>query len=258
LAKVNIPITKKRKLGPKTVDCVFLGYARNSIAYRFFVVKSEVYDMHVDKIFESRDATFFENIFPMIDMHSNVKFSTEIDPNNTTPIESPIKSFEQTLEKDDNEVPVRNKRQRIAKSFDDDFIVYLVDDTLTSIIEAYASPDADDWKEAVRSEMDSILSNGTWELSELPFGCKPIGCKWVFKKKLRPEGTIDKYKARLVAKGYTQKEGEDFFYTYSPIARMTTIRLLLSLAASYGLIVHQMDVKTTFLNGELDEKIYMD
>jgi hypothetical protein len=169
----------------------------------------------------------------MKDMRSNAKFSTEIAPDNTIPIESPIESFEQTLEKDDNEVPVRNKRQRIAKSFGDDFIVYLVDDTPTSIIEAYASPDADDWKEAVRSEMDSILSNGTWELSELPFGCKPIGCKWVFKKKLRPDGTIDKYKARLVSKGYTQKEGEDFFDTFSPVARMTTIRVLLSLAASY-------------------------
>jgi hypothetical protein len=124
--------------------------------------------------------------------------------------------------------------------------VYFVDDTPTSIIEAYVSPDADDWKEAVRSEMDSILSNGTWELSELPFGCKLIGCKWVFKKKFRPDGTIEKYKAQLVAKGYTQKEGEDFFDTYSTVARM--IRILLSLAASYGLIVRQMDVKTTFLN----------
>jgi hypothetical protein len=80
----------------------------------------------------------------------------------------------------------------------------------------------------------------------------------VFKKKLRPDGTIDKYKAWLMAKGYTQKEGGDFFDTYSPVARMTTIRMLLSLAASYGLLVHQMDVKTTFLNGELDEEIYMD
>jgi hypothetical protein len=109
----------------------------------------------------------------------------------------------------------------------------------------------------VRSEMGSILSNGTWELSKLPFSCKQIGCKWVFKTKRRPDGTIDRYKARLVAKGYTQKEGEDFFDTYSPIARMTTIRVLLSLATSCGLIVHQMDVKATFLNGELDEEIYM-
>jgi hypothetical protein len=68
LAKVNVPNNKKRKLGPKMVDCVFLGYAHNSIAYRFLIVKSGVYDMHVDTIFESRDATFFENIFPMKDM----------------------------------------------------------------------------------------------------------------------------------------------------------------------------------------------
>jgi hypothetical protein len=80
----------------------------------------------------------------------------------------------------------------------------------------------------------------------------------VLKKKLRPDGTIDKYKARLVAKGYTQKEGEDFFDTYSPVARLTTTRVLLSLVASHGLLVHQMDVKTTFLNGELEEEIYMD
>jgi hypothetical protein len=84
-----------------------------------------------------------------------------------------------------------------------------------------------------------------------------VGCKWVFKKKLRSDGTIDKYKARLVAKGYTQKEVKYFFDTYSPVARLTTIRVLLSLAASHGMLVHQMDVKTAFLNGELEEEIYM-
>jgi hypothetical protein len=80
----------------------------------------------------------------------------------------------------------------------------------------------------------------------------------VFKRKLRPDGTIERYKARLVAKGYTQKEGEDFLDTYSPVARLTTIQVLLSLAASHGLVIHPMDVKTAFLNRELEEEIYID
>jgi len=192
--------------------------------------------MHVDSIMESRDAIFFENIFPMKDMHCTSRFSSEITPERVAPTifktsEQPVER-EEILEKDDSEAPRRSKRQRVAKSFGDDFTVYLVDDTPTTIAEAYASPDADDWKEAVQSEIDSILSNGTWELTERLYDCKPVGCKWVFKKKFRPDGTIEKYKARLVPKGYTQKEGEDFFDTYSPVARLTTIRALLSLAAS--------------------------
>jgi hypothetical protein len=158
----------------------------------------------------------------------------------------------------DNKISKRSKRQRTAKSFGDDFIVYLVDDTPRTIEEAYSSLDADYWKEAIKSEMDSIMSNGTWEVVSRSYGCKLIGCKWVFKKNLRPDGTIKKYKVRLVAKGYNQKEGEDFFNTYSPVARLTTIQVLLSLAISYGLLVHQMDDKIAFLNGELEEEIYMD
>ena len=168
LAKVNVPIPKKRKLGPKTVDCVFLGYAQRSICYRFLVVKSEIPDMHVDTILESRDATFFENMFPMKDMHSIARISSEIFTESSTSVDhSEQPHVEEVLEKDDNEsAPKRSKRQRTEKSFGDDFIVYLVDNTPTSIAEAFASPDADDWKEAVHNEMDSILSNGTWELSE--------------------------------------------------------------------------------------------
>jgi len=86
-------------------------------------------------------------------------------------------------------------------------------DTPTTIREAYSSPNANLWKKAVRGEVDYIMSNGTWEVIDYPYGCQSIGCKWIFKKKLRPDGTIEMYKARLVAKRYTQKEGEDFFDT---------------------------------------------
>ncbi|WVZ49017.1 LOW QUALITY PROTEIN: hypothetical protein U9M48_000399, partial [Paspalum notatum var. saurae] len=142
---------------------------------------------------------------------------------------------------DDNEASRKSKRQRVEKSFGNDFIVYLVDDTPTSISEAYASPDVELWKEPVQSELDSILSNGTWELTERPYGCKPVGYKWVFKRKRSPDGTIEKYKARLAAKGYTKKEGKDFFDTYSPIARMTIIHVLLSPVVSYGFTVNEAD-----------------
>jgi hypothetical protein len=132
-----------------------------------------------------------------------------------------------------------------------------MDDLSKTLSEAYASLDAQYWKKAVQNEMDYILTNGIWEICDCPVGCKLVGCKWIFKKKLKPYGTIDKYKARLVVKGFTQKEGEDFFDTYSPLTRLTTIHVLVTLVASLGLLIHQMDVKTSFLNGELDEEIYM-
>src|SRR4051812_14340542 len=172
---------------------------------------------------ESKDATFFEDIFPRRDRKSTSRKEFDEIREPAIPMEYYERTHDDNPVEEDDEAPIRSKRQRNAKSFGDDFIEYLVDDTPTSISEAYASPDADYWKDAVRSEMDSILDNGTWEITDRPYGCKPVGCKWVFKKKLRPDGSIEKYKARLVAKGYTQKEGEDFFDTYAPLARLTTI-----------------------------------
>ncbi|GJR40639.1 zinc finger, CCHC-type containing protein [Tanacetum coccineum] len=114
-----------------------------------------------------------------------------------------------------------------------------------------------DSKESIDDEIGSIMENNTWVLSDLPPGCKPLGCKWIFKRKMKVDETIDKFKARLVIQGFRQKEGIDYFNTYAPAARITTIRLLLALAAINNLVIHQMDVKTSFLNGDLDEEVYM-
>src|SRR6266508_4264160 len=122
--------------------------------YRFLVVKSDIPDMHVDTIMESHDATFFENMFPMKDMHSTVRIFSEIFPESSTSSEYFEQSPAEVLEKDDNETPAKSTRPRIAKSFGSDFIVYLVDDTPKSIAEAYASLDVDNWKEAIHNEMD--------------------------------------------------------------------------------------------------------
>jgi hypothetical protein len=185
LAKVNVPINKKRKLGPKTVDCIFIGYSFHNIGYRFLIIQYGVPDMHIGTIMDSRDATFFDDIFPLREYYCSTSQKSIINDEPTEMIEH----NEQTLVENlwgDNETSKKSKRQMIVKSFGDDFIVYLVNDTPRTIEEAYSSLDADYWKEAIKSELDSIMSNGTWEVVSRPYGCKPTGCKWVFKKKLRP------------------------------------------------------------------------
>ena len=93
---------------------------------------------------------------------------------------------------------------------------------------------------------------------DLPPGYKPLSSKWVFKRKRKVDGSIEKYKARLVIKGYKQTEGLDYFDTYSSVTKINSIRMVLAIAALRNLEVHQMDVKTAFLNGDLDEEIYME
>ena len=95
-----------------------------------------------------------------------------------------------------------------------------------------SSPEAPLWKEAINNEIDSILQNHTWELVDLPLGCKPMGYKWIFKRKMKPDGSIDKYKVRLAIKGYRQKECLVYFDTYSPVIRITSIRMLIVIAVS--------------------------
>jgi len=126
-----------------------------------------------------------------------------------------------------------------------------------SFSDAMKRSDAKQWEKAAQEEYESILKNGTWVLVPLPKDRKAIGCKWVFKLKHKANGEIERYKARLVAKGYSQTEGVDFNETFAPVAKFASIRSLLALAAFYDLEVHQMDVKTAFLNGDLEEEIYM-
>jgi hypothetical protein len=113
------------------------------------------------------------------------------------------------------------------------------------------------WKDAMDAEMQSILQNQTWTVSELPKGHKAIGLKWVFKVKRNPAGNIVKHKARLVAKGYAQIQGVDYDEVYAPVARLETVRFFLALAAQGEWEVHHMDVKSAFLNGELQEEVYV-
>jgi len=106
-------------------------------------------------------------------------------------------------------------------------------------------------------ELQALQDNHTWEVVPCPATVKAIGCKWVFSVKLRSDGTLDRYKARLVALGNQQEYGVDYEETFAPIAKMTIVRTILSIAASQGWPLHQMDVKNAFLHGDLKEDIYM-
>ncbi|KAL0379086.1 UNVERIFIED_CONTAM: Retrovirus-related Pol polyprotein from transposon RE1 [Sesamum radiatum] len=113
------------------------------------------------------------------------------------------------------------------------------------------------WVQAMQQELAALETNETWEIVELPKGKKPIGCKWVYKIKLNPDGSVERYKARLVAKGYTQVEGIDYFDRFSPVAKAVTVRTFLAIASGLNWPVHQVDINNAFLHDFLDEDIYM-
>ena len=113
------------------------------------------------------------------------------------------------------------------------------------------------WIDAMNEEYKSMQDNRVWDLITLPEGKKPIGCKWIFKTKRDSKGNVERYKARLVAKGFTQKEGIDYIETFSLVSSKDSFRIIMALTAHFDLELHQMDVKTAFLNGDIDETIYM-
>ena len=126
-----------------------------------------------------------------------------------------------------------------------------------SLKEALNRPNEAKWKEDVKMEYKSLMYKKTWDLVQLPQNRQPLGCKWIFKIKKKVNGSLDKYKARLVAKGYDQIESLDYNEIFSPMVRMATMRLLFGISAILDLELQQMDVKTTFLNGDLNEIVYM-
>ena len=120
-----------------------------------------------------------------------------------------------------------------------------------------ADVDSAHWVKAIKAEWESMDSNQVQDLVEAPANIKPISCKWVYKRKRGSDGKVETFKARLVAKGYTKREGINYAETFSPVAMLKSIRILLSIAACLDFEIWQMDVKTAFLNGNLEEDIYI-
>ena len=164
-----------------------------------------------------------------------------------------------------NNEPLRRSQRARKPAIPDDYLTYMsedknepvLDNDPTSFKEAMQSEYSSKWLDAMKDEMKSMSTNDVWDLVEIPEGAKTVGCKWVYKTKRDSKGDIERFKARLVAKGFTQREGIDYNETFSPVSSKDSFRIIMALVAHYDLELHQMDVKTAFLNGDLREDVYM-
>ena len=169
------------------------------------------------------------------------------------------------MNEQNNKQPLRRSQRERRSAIPSDYVTYMSEDTNelslgddpTSFKEAMNNEHSSEWLDAMKDEMESMNANEVWDLVEIPKGAKTVGCKWVYKIKRDSKGNIERFKARLVAKGFTQREGIDYNETFSPVSSKDSFRIIMALVAHYDLELHQMDVKTAFLNGDLYENVYM-
>ncbi|KAL2235601.1 UNVERIFIED_CONTAM: Retrovirus-related Pol polyprotein from transposon RE2 [Sesamum indicum] len=215
-------------------NCVFVGYPSGQKGYR-------VYDLTSHSIFVSRNIQFQEHILPF----ATVKASSSPVPLAQVPLTAdvvdPVSSSTELPSTPPSPSPAaithsspspepRNYKQASSTSH---------------------------WIEAMNDELQALEQNQTWSVVPLPADKRPIGCKWVYKTKLREDGFVERYKARLVAKGYTRVEGIDYMERFSPVAKAATVRLFLIIATAFSWPLHQININNTFLHGHLDQKLYM-
>ena len=161
------------------------------------------------------------------------------------------------------DIPLRSSERECRPSISDDYIVYLQEHEYdvgdvsdpTTCKEVIGSPQSYFWIDAMKDEMTSMSQNKVWSLVDLSYGYKRIGCKWVFKHDAK--GQVEKHTTRFVAKGYSQREGIDFKETSFPVFAKDSLHIIMAIVGHFDLELHQMDVRTVFLNGDLVEDVYM-
>ena len=258
ISYVHIDSAERSKLDAKSNKCVFVGYGDDEFGYRFW-------DYENRKIIRSRDVVFNENV-----MYKD----RSIAESSSSSTEAETKEFVEFEEISGNDVqispeavqeepgtPALRRSSRIPKPiqrYSPSLHYLLLSDSgePECYDQAMQVEDSVKWESAMKDEMDSLMSNQTWELAELPPGKKALHNKWVYRIKEEHDGN-KRYKARLVVKGFQQKEGVDYNEIFSPVVKLTTIRLVLKIVAAENLHLEQLDVKTAFLHGDLEEELYM-
>ena len=287
----------ERKLDPRTISGFFIGYPEKSKGYRFYcpnhsmrILESGnarfIENGNISGSSESRNIEIKETLVEMSTSNVPSQVIVPVTVAQThgnygeqqhTEVHTPHHDVVVNEENDDNvqvdeqvqpqEEVVLKRSTRVRRStIRDDYIVYALehesdlsmDNDPVSFKEAVESNNSKKWYNAMKEELKSMTDNNVWVMTELPEGSKRVGCKWVFKTKRDSMGNVERYKARLVAKGYTQKDDIDYKETFSPVSKKNSLRIIMALVAHYDLELHQMDVMTAFLNGDLEEEVYMD
>ena len=287
---VKVITPNLKKLDDRSIPMVYLGVEDGSKAHRLFNPHKGAIQVSRDVIFEENKkwnwnlddgrSSGFEVEEPKTQAVSRMPivaidtFNNAIgggSSNSATPTMastmtsiSPSRVVTETVEEEDlNEGPIRYRNivdilrdaPRMDREEEIEEEALLIEEDEPTCYREVAGQAA--WEQAMKIEIEAIEKNETWSLTELPVGHKVIGLKWVFKLKKNSNGEIIKYKARLVAKGYTQQQGVDFDEVFAPVARLDTVRVILAVAANRGWRVDHLDVKSAFLNGELQEEVYV-
>lgn len=264
---VHIPKEKRRKLSKKSERGYVVGYHGDNMGYRVYiperrdvVVSRDVFfkpervcpDVEIaDILSESkyRQGELSDEVHQEVNDVGHDDLIGDIGDDSIERVEPPEVSNE-------GGPKLRDRSKLKRTDFYGDPVSYLAEVLPSDYKEVMVSEGKSKWEAAMRDEMRSLHENETWVLVDAPRDRKVIGNRWVFTKKVDTDGS-ERYKARLVAKGYSQREGIDYRETFSPVARFETVRFLLGVAASGNMILGQFDVKTAFLNGKLEEEIFM-
>ncbi|KAK1626816.1 hypothetical protein QYE76_001131, partial [Lolium multiflorum] len=255
------------KLEPKAEKCVFIGYPKETIGYTF-------YHRSEGKVFVAKNGTFLEKEFLTKEVTGRkveldeVTEPSLVDQSSAVPEDVPVPPATEEANDNDHETssevatePRRSTRERTTPDWYDPCLNLMIvdnnDEDPATYEEAMMSPDSNKWQEAMKSEMGSMYDNKVWTLVDLPDSRKAVENKWIFKRKTDADGNVTVYKARLVAKGFRQIQGVDYDETFSPVAKLKSVRILLAIAAFFDYEIWQMDVKTAFLNGDIEEELYM-
>jgi hypothetical protein len=253
-AYVHIPKDERGKLDSKSRKCILFGYGSVRKGYR-------VFDPLTQKVSCSRNVKFDEQETqngPSVEEEESIPHPLILTPIDETQEEGEGGSIEElpTVEAEPltTETTVRRStRDRRPVDYYGSAMYH----EPTTFEEATSCPEKAKWNEAMYKEFKSLKDNQVWELTTLPTGKKAITCKWVYKVKTNSDGSIERYKARLVARGFDQKFGSDYDETFFPVVRLESLRTLIALSTQRGLELHHVDVHTAFLNGTLQEEVYM-